>query len=99
MDARLQARLSTATHADRHTPSATIHLPSVSTDGRLDSLAGKEAFMALSIGCLHVRRSVFINATPSRVWQEFVDFEHLNRWLVARTPLRALSRKLVPRLD
>ena len=36
--------------------------------------------MALAIGCLHVRRCVFINATPSRVWQEFVDFEHLNRW-------------------
>lgn len=29
---------------------------------------------------LVVRRSVFIQATPERVWREFEDFEHMNGW-------------------
>jgi uncharacterized protein YndB with AHSA1/START domain len=36
--------------------------------------------MGLPIGCLHVRRSIFIRARPARVWQEFVDFDHLVGW-------------------
>ena len=36
--------------------------------------------MTMTISNLHVRRSGFINATPARVWQEFVDFDHLKAW-------------------
>jgi uncharacterized protein YndB with AHSA1/START domain len=36
--------------------------------------------MGLPIGSLYVRRSIFINAAPARVWQEFVDFSHLDQW-------------------
>ena len=50
--------------------------------------------MALSIGCLHVGRCVFINATPSRVWQEFVDFEHLNRWFGRGHTLESFQRRV-----
>ena len=50
--------------------------------------------MALSIGRLHVRPSVFINATPSRVWQEFADFEHLNRWFGRGHTLESFQPKV-----
>ncbi len=36
--------------------------------------------MDLEIGLLHVRRSIFIRATPARVWQEFLSFEKLGAW-------------------
>ncbi len=29
---------------------------------------------------LVVRRSIFIEAEPSRIWKEFADFDHMNRW-------------------
>ncbi len=29
---------------------------------------------------LVVRRSIHIRATPARVWEEFTDFERMNRW-------------------
>lgn len=36
--------------------------------------------MGLRIGALYVRRSGFIQATPSRIWQEFSSFELLEHW-------------------
>ncbi|MEM7017762.1 MAG: SRPBCC domain-containing protein [Pseudomonadota bacterium] len=36
--------------------------------------------MGLTIGPLHMRRSIFIQAIPSRVWQEFTSFERINAW-------------------
>jgi uncharacterized protein YndB with AHSA1/START domain len=29
---------------------------------------------------LVVRRSIFIEAEPPRIWEEFADFDHMNRW-------------------
>lgn len=29
---------------------------------------------------LVVRRSIFIKATPMRIWEEFGDFDRMNRW-------------------
>jgi uncharacterized protein YndB with AHSA1/START domain len=37
--------------------------------------------MGLQIGTLHIRRSIFIRATPARVWQEFEPFERMQAWL------------------
>jgi uncharacterized protein YndB with AHSA1/START domain len=39
-----------------------------------------EVAVPTKIGLLAVRRSIFINSTPERVWQEFTTFERLNRW-------------------
>jgi len=36
--------------------------------------------MGLSIGPLHVRRSIFIDAVPAKVWEEFGSFDRLNAW-------------------
>lgn len=36
--------------------------------------------MGTVIGPLHVRRSVWIDAPPERVWREFKSFESLRRW-------------------
>jgi uncharacterized protein YndB with AHSA1/START domain len=36
--------------------------------------------MATAIGPLAVRRSIWIDATPARVWEEFADLEHMQRW-------------------
>jgi uncharacterized protein YndB with AHSA1/START domain len=36
--------------------------------------------MGTEIGPLHVRRSVWIDANPARVWQELEDLEHMRRW-------------------
>jgi uncharacterized protein YndB with AHSA1/START domain len=33
------------------------------------------------IGLLNVRRSILIQATPARVWQEFESFERISAWL------------------
>ena len=32
--------------------------------------------MTTEIGPLAVRRSIWIDASPSRVWEEFADLEH-----------------------
>ena len=37
--------------------------------------------MGLEIGRLHVRRSILIQASPGRVWQEFESFERIAAWL------------------
>ena len=36
--------------------------------------------MGLTIGPLHVRRSILVQASPERVWQEFESFERLGGW-------------------
>ena len=36
--------------------------------------------MGTEIGPLHVRRSIYIDASPARVWEEFADLEHMRRW-------------------
>ena len=36
--------------------------------------------MGIAIGPLHMRRSIFIRATPARVWQEFETTERLKAW-------------------
>jgi len=36
--------------------------------------------MATEIGTLAVRRSIWINAKPDRVWQEFESFERMRSW-------------------
>lgn len=37
--------------------------------------------MGTSIGPLHVRRSIFIEAPPARVWEEFGSTERVKAWL------------------
>jgi uncharacterized protein YndB with AHSA1/START domain len=37
--------------------------------------------MGMVIGPLHMRRSIFIEATPARVWQEFESFDRVAAWL------------------
>ena len=36
--------------------------------------------MGLDIGLLNVRRSIFIEASPTRVWQEFESLERIAPW-------------------
>jgi uncharacterized protein YndB with AHSA1/START domain len=36
--------------------------------------------MVTEISPLHVRRSIWINASPERVWQEFETFERMAAW-------------------
>jgi uncharacterized protein YndB with AHSA1/START domain len=37
--------------------------------------------MTTQIGLLNVRRSIFIQASPARVWEEFTTFERICAWL------------------
>ena len=37
--------------------------------------------MGMTIGVLHVRRSIYINASPRRVWQEFESAHRIMGWL------------------
>lgn len=37
--------------------------------------------METQIGLLNVRRSILIEATPARVWEEFASFERVAAWL------------------
>ncbi len=37
--------------------------------------------MGMSIGPLHVRRSIFIESSVERVWQEFESTQRIKRWL------------------
>lgn len=36
--------------------------------------------MATEIGPIAVRRSIWIAATPARIWEEFESFERMKRW-------------------
>ena len=49
--------------------------------------------MGTEIGPLSVRRSIWIDAPPTRVWEEFVDLEHMRRWFgTGHTLVRDESR-------
>ena len=37
--------------------------------------------MGLTIGSLHVRRSILCEVPPARVWHEFESFERISAWL------------------
>ena len=37
--------------------------------------------MGTQIGVLNVRRSILIQASPKRVWEEFASFERISAWL------------------
>ena len=37
--------------------------------------------MGLDVGPLHVRRSILVEAAPSRVWQEFESTDRIKAWL------------------
>lgn len=37
--------------------------------------------MGMTIGSLHVRRSILVEAPPSRVWLEFQSFDRVDAWL------------------
>ena len=50
--------------------------------------------MGLEISLLHVRRSIFIRATPTRVWQEFLSFERLGAWFGRGHTLHRYEPKL-----
>jgi uncharacterized protein YndB with AHSA1/START domain len=50
--------------------------------------------MGIEISRLHVRRSSFIEATPRRVWQEFVSFERLEAWFGTGHKLERFEPKL-----
>jgi uncharacterized protein YndB with AHSA1/START domain len=47
--------------------------------------------MGARIGTLHVRRSIFIQARPEVVWEEFASFDRLSRWLGLGHTLHALE--------
>ncbi|MPZ99274.1 MAG: hypothetical protein GEU80_08020 [Dehalococcoidia bacterium] len=36
--------------------------------------------MGIAVGPLHMRRSIFIQAPPSRVWHEFESYERITAW-------------------
>ncbi len=47
--------------------------------------------MPTTIGAFHVRRSIFIEASVARVWQEFSAFERIKAWLGLGHTLHALD--------
>jgi uncharacterized protein YndB with AHSA1/START domain len=50
--------------------------------------------MGMKIGGLYVRRSILIQAPPSRVWQEFESFERISSWLDLGHTLHTFEPKL-----
>ncbi len=55
--------------------------------------------MGIQIGLLHVRRSILIQASPTRVWQEFTAFERIAAWLNRGHVLHAFEPRLGGRAD
>ena len=55
--------------------------------------------MATAIGPLHVRRSIFIQATPTRVWQEFESEERIKGWLNLGHTLRLFEPRIGGRVE
>jgi len=41
----------------------------------------RRKLLGLQISTLNVRRSIFIQADPARVWQEFGSFDRIHAWL------------------
>ena len=50
--------------------------------------------MGITIGSLHVRRSILIQASPAEVWREFESFERIAAWLDRGHQLHAFEPKL-----
>jgi len=50
--------------------------------------------VGVTIGVLHVRRSIYIEAAPERVWEEFVSFEKISRWLNRGHDLHSLEPRV-----
>ncbi|HEY8120383.1 MAG TPA: SRPBCC domain-containing protein [Myxococcota bacterium] len=55
--------------------------------------------MGLRIGALAVRRSIFIQAPPARVWQEFETAERIAQWLDRGHRLHAIEPRVGGRVD
>jgi len=55
--------------------------------------------MGLEIGALSVRRSIFIRATPARVWEEFGSFKRISEWFGRGHVLHAYEPVLGGRIE
>ncbi len=55
--------------------------------------------MGMEIGLLNVRRSILIEASPERVWQEFGSFERIAAWLGRGHELHVFEPTLNGRVD
>jgi uncharacterized protein YndB with AHSA1/START domain len=55
--------------------------------------------MGIQISALNVRRSILINATPRRVWQEFGSFASISAWFGRGHQLHTFEPKLGGRVD
>lgn len=55
--------------------------------------------MGLEIGALAVRRSIFINARPLRVWEEFATAERIAAWLDRGHKLHSIEPRLGGRVE
>jgi len=55
--------------------------------------------MGIRIGMLHVRRSIYIDAAPARVWQEFESFERITAWLGLGHRLHAFEPRVGGAVD
>ncbi len=55
--------------------------------------------MGMEIGLLNVRRSILIQASPKRVWEEFGSFERIAAWLGRGHELHVFEPRLNGRVD
>ena len=55
--------------------------------------------MATTISLLHVRRSIFIQASPARVWEEFASFDRFSAWFGRGHELHHYEPKVGSRVD
>jgi uncharacterized protein YndB with AHSA1/START domain len=55
--------------------------------------------MGLQISLLHVRRSIFIQASPARVWREFESFENISAWLNRGHEVHCLEPRVGGKVD
>jgi len=55
--------------------------------------------MGLTIGTLHVRRSILILAAPERVWEEFTTAERIAAWLDRGHTLHSIEPRLGGRAE
>jgi uncharacterized protein YndB with AHSA1/START domain len=53
----------------------------------------------MEIGLLNVRRSILIQASPERVWEEFGSFERIAAWLGRGHELHVFEPRLNGRVD
>lgn len=55
--------------------------------------------MGIEMSRLHLRRSIFIRATPERVWKEFESFERLDGWFGRGHRLEKYEPRLGARVE